>query len=89
MLMHIVLHLLPDEARVESSWCAPFGSIHLDRSGRLIDWGLKWLGGRGGRHITPLHMISPIVGPSRQRLFLSHIKLEYDLRRPLVAPTSH
>ncbi len=41
----------------------------------VVDWGLKWLGWRGGRHITPLHMISPIVGPGRQRLFSSYIKL--------------
>ncbi len=65
MLMHIVRNLLPDEATVESSWCALFRSTHLE--------GCQWTGlevaqVEGGGHTTPLHMISNKVGLSRELL---------------------
>ncbi len=53
MLMHIVLHLLPDEARVESFWCATFGSIHLDRTGSRLRPEVAWVEGWEAHNSTP------------------------------------
>jgi hypothetical protein len=63
-LSRIVWHLCPGMATVEFSWCAIFRIHPIER---LLCTGLEvaWM---GGRYMTPLHMISHIVGLSKDLL---------------------
>ncbi len=69
MLTHIVWHLLPDVATVESSWVLYSGPFPWRAAIRL---GLKWLGSGRGEvrvHMASFHVILHMAGLSRDTDF--------------------
>ncbi len=71
MLTHIVLQKLPSEATVESFWCVPHSGPPTWKAVTRLGFKIGWDGEGGGGHMTSLHMIPSIVGPSKDLLYTS------------------